>query len=160
MGLLCGLAKTEGSGLPGSLDLLLRTDPYLFFFPLFLAALQHIEFPYQGSDPSHSFNLHHCCGNAMSLTHCAGRRIEPVSWCCKDTTDPIHHSGNSLTFFFYFLFFLFFCFFQGHSCGIWKFPGQGSNQSYSCQPTPQPHQIQAMSVTDTTARGNAGSLTH
>ena len=37
----------------------------------------------------------------------------------------------------------------------------GSNQSYSCQPTPQPQQcgIQAASVTCTTAHSNARSLT-
>ena len=38
----------------------------------------------------------------------------------------------------------------------------GSNQSYICQPTPQPerYRIQAVSVTYTTAHSNAGSLTH
>ena len=35
----------------------------------------------------------------------------------------------------YFVFFRFV--FQGHTCGIWKFPGQGWNQSCNCQPTPQ-----------------------
>ena len=58
-----------------------------------------------------------------------------------------------------------FCFvlsFQGQICGMWKFPGQRSNRSCSCQPTPQPQQlrIQATSATYTTAHGNAGSLTH
>ena len=55
----------------------------------------------------------------------------------------------------YFFFFLF----QGCTCGIWKFPGQGSNQSCSCQPTPLPQQcgIQTMSVTYSTAHGNARS---
>ena len=45
---------------------------------------------------------------------------------------------------------------------MWRFPGYGSNQSYSCQPTPQPqpHQIWAASATYTTAHGNARSLTH
>ena len=33
-------------------------------------------------------------------------------------------------------FFSFYC----HTCGIWKFPGQGSNWSGSRQPTPQPQQ--------------------
>ena len=47
-------------------------------------------------------------------------------------------------------------------CGIWKFPGQGSSQSCSCWPTPQPQQcrIQVVSETYTRAHGNAGSLTH
>ena len=41
-------------------------------------------------------------------------------------------------------------------------PGEGSNQSYSCLPTPQPQQrgIRAESAAYTTAHGNAGSLTH
>ena len=44
---------------------------------------------------------------------------------------------------------------------MWKFPGQGLNQSCGCWPTPQPQQcrIQAMSATRTTAQGNAGSST-
>ena len=62
---------------------------------------------------------------------------------------------------------LFVCFaFSGHTCGIWRFPGWGSNWSYSCQtkpqPQPQPQQgrIRAMSATYSTAHGNATSLTH
>ena len=44
----------------------------------------------------------------------------------------------------------------------WRFPGEGSNWSCSCRPTPQPQprRIRAMSVTYTTAPGNARSLTH
>ena len=51
--------------------------------------------------------------------------------------------------------------FQGHTRGIWRFPEQGLNWSYSCQPVPQPQQcrIRAMSVTYTTAHSNARSLT-
>ena len=53
-------------------------------------------------------------------------------------------------------------FFQGHTCGIWRFPGSGSNRSSRRRPTPQPqqHQIQAASVTYTPIHGNTGSLTH
>ena len=43
----------------------------------FLAARQHVEFPGQGSDPSHSCDL--SCGNTRSLTLCAWLGIEPVS---------------------------------------------------------------------------------
>ena len=52
--------------------------------------------------------------------------------------------------------------FGTHTCSIWKFPGQGSNQSYSSWPTLQPQQsrIQATSAIYTTAHDNAGSLTH
>ena len=58
--------------------------------------------------------------------------------------------------------FFFFRAFQGCTHGIWRFPGQGSNWSYSCWPTPQPQQcrIQATSATYTTAHGNARCLTH
>ena len=56
---------------------------HLFWFCLFsfLAAPQHVEFPSQGSDLGHSCNLSRRCGNARSLTHCAGPGIEPVSQC-------------------------------------------------------------------------------
>ena len=56
-----------------------------------------------------------------------------------------------------------FCLFLGPcTCGIWRFPGKGSNWSCCCQPTPQSQQcqIRAVSVTYTTAHGNMGSLTH
>ena len=54
-----------------------------------------------------------------------------------------------------------------HTYSFWKFPrhrkfpGKGSNQRCSCQPTPQPHQcqIQAASANYTAAHGNARSLT-
>ena len=53
---------------------------------------------------------------------------------------------------------LLFLSFQGHTHGLWRFPGQESNWSCSCRPQPQPQQcqIQAASVTHTTAHGNAG----
>ena len=55
----------------------------------------------------------------------------------------------------------FFFFLQGHECGIWRFSGQGLNQSCSCWPQPQPQQQQtkAESTTYTTAHGNTRSLT-
>ena len=58
-------------------------------------------------------------------------------------------------------FFSFLSFFGPH---LWhtEVPRLGDNQSYSCRPTPQPQQrqIQAASVTYTTAPGNTRSLTH
>ena len=48
-----------------------------------------MEFPGQGSDPSHSCDLCCSCSNAGSLTHCVRLGIEPVSWCCRDMDDPI-----------------------------------------------------------------------
>ena len=47
---------------------------------------------------------------------------------------------------------------------MWRFPGWGSNQRYSCRPTPQPQsqplRIWATSATYTTAHGNTLSLTY
>ena len=56
------------------------------------------------------------------------------------------------SFLFYFVFWAF----------MWRLPAQGSNQSCSHQPMPQPQKckIQAKSVTYTTAHINARSLTH
>ena len=70
---------------------------------------------------------------------------------------PILKDVNSI-----FQIFFFFCLFEGHTHSIWRFPGQGSNQSCSHQPTAQPqqHQILAASATYPTTHGNAGSLTH
>ena len=58
-------------------------------------------------------------------------------------------------------FFFFFCLFR-QNLGIWRFPGYGSNRSYSCQLTPQPQQcrIQAVSVTYPTAHSNTRYLIH
>ena len=44
-----------------------------------------MECPGQRSDPSHGCDLSHSCGNTISLTHCTGPGIEPVS---QDATDP------------------------------------------------------------------------
>ena len=59
---------------------------------------------------------------------------------------------------------IFFFFFQGHTCGIWKFPQLARGQIGDCShwPTaqPQPRRIQAMPSTYTTAHSNAGSPTH
>ena len=59
-------------------------------------------------------------------------------------------------------FFVCVCFFSlGPHLQHMEVPRLGSNQSCSCQPTPEPqqHQIWAMSVTHNTAHRNAGSLT-
>ena len=61
------------------------------------------------------------------------------------------------------LFFFFFFFaFWGYTHGIWKFPDQGSNRSYSCWPMSQlqQHRISGTSATYTIAHGSTGSLTH
>ena len=56
----------------------------------------------------------------------------------------------------------FFQSFEGHTHGIWKFPGSGLNQSSSCWPMLQSQQlgIQAVSAVYTTAHSNTRSLTH
>ena len=61
---------------------------------------------------------------------------------------------------FFFFFFCLFAIFSGHSHSIWRFPGWGSNRSYSRRPTPGPQQcgIRATSATYTTAHGNAHLL--
>ena len=48
--------------------------------------------------------------------------------------------------------------FQGPSCGMWNFPGEGSNQS--CWPMPWQCRIRAMSAIYTTAHSNAGYIIH
>ena len=52
-----------------------------FFFFSFLATPQHMEFPGQGSDPSHS--------NSGSLTRSARLVLEPASWHCRDAIGPV-----------------------------------------------------------------------
>jgi len=63
---------------------------YFISFYSFLAAPQHIEFPGQGSDSSHSHDLFHSFinANAGSLTYCTVRGITPVSQCTSNTIDP------------------------------------------------------------------------
>ena len=83
--------------------------------------------------------------------------------CLTQSKSSIHACWvNIFTYLFIFLFFLSFCHFLGHSHGIWRFPGEGSNWSYSCRPTPEPQQlgIRAAFATYTTAHSNAGFLTH
>ena len=72
-------------------------------------------------------------------------------------------SPNLVSFLYLYLsLYIFFSFAFSVCCGIRGFPGQGSNRSYSCRPTPQPQQrqIRATSATCTTAHGNTKSLTH
>jgi len=61
---------------------------YSFIFS-FLAVLWRMEFPGQGSDPSHSCNLHHSCGNHGSLIHSAGPGIKSASQHSRENADPV-----------------------------------------------------------------------
>ena len=72
----------------------------------------------------------------------------------KSEGDTVHF--NAILFYFTLSFF----FFLSKAYGIWMCLGQGSNQSYSCWPTPQQLRIWATSVTYTTAHHNARSPTH
>ena len=60
-----------------------------FFFLLFLAAPQHMEFPGQGSDLSRSYNLSCSCGNAGSSSHCAGPGSNPCPSSSQDAAECI-----------------------------------------------------------------------
>ena len=64
---------------------------FFFFFFSFLAALRHMEFPGQGSDPSHICSLHCSCSNARSLTHCARPGIKSASQRSRDAVDLVPH---------------------------------------------------------------------
>ena len=67
-----------------------------------------------------------------------------------------------VTYFAFSIFFFFFCSFYSCTCSIQKCPGQGSNQSCSCWPTPQPQQrwTRAISAAYTAVCSNDRSLTH
>ena len=55
----------------------------------FLAALWHMELPSQGWDLSQSLHLSLSCGNAGSLTHCAGPGIKPEPQRFQDAANPV-----------------------------------------------------------------------
>ena len=60
---------------------------HVFYFS-FLAAPQHVEFPGQGSDLSHSLDLSCSCGNNGSLPNHARPGIEPASQHSQDAAHP------------------------------------------------------------------------
>ena len=67
------------------------------FSPLlcFSATPQRMEFPGEGSDPSHSCNLCHSCHNTGSLTHCPGWGSNLCPSTLETLLIPVHHSENS-----------------------------------------------------------------
>ena len=67
----------------------------------FWATLHPMELLGQRSDPSRSFNLHHNCGNAGSLTYCAKLGIQPASQCSRDASDPVVPPRKFLLWAFY-----------------------------------------------------------
>ena len=64
---------------------------YFFSYFLFLATPQHMEFLGQGSDLSHSRDLHCSCGNARSFNQ--GSNLHPGA--AEMLPIPLYHSGNS-----------------------------------------------------------------
>ena len=127
----------------------------IFKLCLFLAALRHVEFLGQGSDPSHRCGLHCSCGRAGtfdSLCWAWDRTCILALQRCYRQSQGHHHfsSGlfsdthsaasavslvsNLLTTFSF-----------GPTRGIWKFPGGGLNSRLNSNPS---H-----------CRDNAGSLT-
>ena len=72
-----GFALTRFASTTSDIDLFFFFLTFYFFFS-FLAALQHMEFLGQGSDPNPG------CDNSRSLTHCARLGIEPESQCSRD----------------------------------------------------------------------------
>ena len=98
-----------------------------FFFFLFWATPRHMKFPGQGSDLSCSCNLHHSCGNARFLPHCAKPGIKPVSQHSRDATNPTVTQKELLNF----LFKIYLKNLGGHGLRMWKFLGQGLNPCHN-----------------------------
>ena len=77
---------------------LLSVSDFYFVCFSFLAALWHMEFPFQGSYLSHSHNVSCSCGNMGFPTHCARPGIEPVFHCSQDATDSMSLQWKRLFF--------------------------------------------------------------
>ena len=69
-------------------------SPFFPFFSSFLAALRHMEFPGQGSDPSCSCDLRCRCSSASVLGQ--GSNLRPRA--PEMPLFPLHHSRNSSNF--------------------------------------------------------------
>ena len=80
--------------LAGILDF--KSTVFRFAFFSYLAPSQLMEFSGQGSDLSHSCDLHHSRSNAGCLTHCARPGTEPASQHSRDTTNPAARGGGLL----------------------------------------------------------------
>ena len=101
---------------------------------------------------SHS-HMNHPLQCSLNLFHCIFHRSRKSLLLLKKF---IQISSSSVKCFMYvcmclfIYYFLLFCF-LAYTCGIWKFPGEGSKWSYSCRlPRPQIRGIQATSVIYTT----------
>ena len=66
-----------------------------FFFLFWLPYGTHIELSGQEPDLSSSCDLHGSCETLDPLNHCAGWRITPACWRCRNAAlIPLHHGGN------------------------------------------------------------------
>ena len=110
------------------------------------------------SSPPHKVNIHGSTSQSKEMCStkyyhcCVIRKPQIESW--SHGCFPYILSQSQIC--------LFIFAFQGCTQGIWRFPGQGWNQSCSCQPMPQPYQgrLQTTSATYTIAHGNVRSSTH
>ena len=77
------------------------------------------------------------CKRGHLLEAWLGRRTQPTF------SNQIGRSWGKTTYLtlvfllFFFFFFLYFLSFKGHTCGTWRFPGQGANWTCRCWPMPQ-----------------------
>ena len=73
----------------------MHTHTYMVLFSFsFLAALQHMEFPGQGLDPSCSCDVCCSCGHARSFNLEARDGIRVLALQCCHQSIPLCHSGN------------------------------------------------------------------
>ena len=76
----------------------------IIFFS-FLATLWHVEPLGQGSNLSHSCDLHSVVATPDPLTHCAGPGTKLAFWHCRDTANPLAPQQELLRLFIYLLLF-------------------------------------------------------
>ena len=80
-----------------------------------------------------SNNITHVCAKKKMFSNnlFSGRKFVPRIMVWSSLKNPYFSQLASLPIILTSLLLTFF-FFQSRTCGIWRFPGQGSNQSYSC----------------------------
>ena len=66
---------------------------FMYLFIFFFGHPIHLKFLGQGSDPSYSWGN---WGNTQSFNAQCQAAVEHSSWHCRDATDAVCHSGNSL----------------------------------------------------------------
>ena len=145
---------------------------FFFFFCSLGLNLQHMKVPRIGVELELQL-LAYTSVTAMCLWPTPHLMAMPILNPLSEARDRTHVLTDTswvcycwtmirIRIFYFLIFFAFFLGGGGPACGIGRVPGEGANQSYSCQPTPQPQQRQiwTASATYSTAHSNAGSLTH